>query len=355
MLKLTNLSLAEGAVPHLDGITLDCAPGRMTTLLGRTGAGKTTLLRAIAGLQPLDAGRITLDGSDCSHLPPWKRPVAMVTQQFINYPHLSVLDNVAFPLTRAGTPRAEARALAAEMLGKVGLAALTSRRVAALSGGQQQRVAIARALVKNAPVLLMDEPFVNLDYKLREGLREELAELLRSQTGTVVLYATTAPREALQMGDQIVLMDRGRALQSGPPRQVFALPATVAAALVVNDPPINLLRARISPGLLHIQGLGDLPPQSLPRALPSGRYTLGLRAEDIRPGGPHPARVALTEVSGSETVTHLDLAGLALVMLERRVVGHALGSTVPVTLDLTRALVFDDRERLVPAQEMVDG
>ncbi len=347
MLRLTNLSLTENRVPHLADISLEAAPGRMTTLLGRTGAGKTTLLRAIAGLMTPDRGRITLDGADWSRLPPWKRPVAMVTQQFINYPHLSVLDNVAFPLVWTGIAREEARAAAAEMLGRVGLGAMTGRRPSALSGGQQQRVAIARALVKRAPVLLLDEPFVNLDYKLREGLREELAELLRKEAGTVAIYASTDPREALQMGDRIVLMAEGRVLQSGPPRQVFAEPASVAAALVVNDPPLNLLQAEVSPGRLRLAALGDQPPQALGRRLPPGRYTLGLRAQDIRPGGPVSARVALTEVSGSETVTHLTAGGQALVMLERSVTAHPLGSTLGLTLDLSRALIFDAEDRLL--------
>lgn len=347
MLKIDNLTLTEAKVPHLSGVSLQAAPGRMTTLLGRTGAGKTTLLRAIAGLAQPERGRITLDGADWSRLPPWKRPVAMVTQQFINYPHLNVLDNVAFPLVRAGTPKDEARAAAAAMLETVGLGAMTGRRPSALSGGQQQRVAIARALVKRAPVLLLDEPFVNLDYKLREGLREELADLLRKEAGTVAIYASTDPREALQMGDQTVLMAEGRVLQSGPPRQVYDAPATVAAALVVNDPPLNLLQAEVSPGLLRLAYLGDQPPQALRQPLPPGRYTLGLRAGDVRTGGPLPARVALTEVSGSETVTHLDAGGQPLVMLERAVTGHALGSRLGLHLDLSRALIFDAQDRLV--------
>ncbi|WP_395541404.1 ABC transporter ATP-binding protein [Neotabrizicola sp. sgz301269] len=345
MLLLQDIALAEAKVPHLSGITLEFAPGRMTTLLGRTGAGKTTLLRVIAGLTLPDTGRITLNGTDWSRLPPWKRPVAMVTQQFINYPHLSVLDNVAFPLTRAGTPRDEARAVAEAMLTRVGLGAMIGRRPSELSGGQQQRVAIARALVKRAPVLLMDEPFVNLDYKLREGLREDLAELLRKETGTVAIYASTDPREALQMGDHIVLLAEGRALQSGPPRQVFAAPATVAAAAVVNDPPINLLQAEASGGQIRIAAL-DSPPMPGPD-LPPGRYTLGLRAEDVRTGGDLLARVALTEVSGSETVTHLEAGSQSLVMLERAVSIHPLGSHLGLHLDLSRALVFDAKERLV--------
>ncbi|WP_112310810.1 ABC transporter ATP-binding protein [Pseudogemmobacter bohemicus] len=343
MLSLSDLTLTESGVPHLAGISLAFRPG-LTTLLGRTGAGKTTLLRAIAGLaQP--TGQIRFNGEDWSRLAPWQRPVAMVTQQFINYPHLNVLDNLAFPLMRRGEAKAAARETARDMLGRVGLSQMASRRPSELSGGQQQRVAIARALVKGAPILLLDEPFVNLDYNLREGMREELSALLQA-SGTTVIYASTDPREALRMGDQVVLMAEGRALQSGAPRAVFAAPETLDAARVVNDPPVNLLGAAVSDTTLVLDHLGPAPRDLLP-PLPPGRYTLALRAEDIRQGGSLMTRVALTEVSGSETVTHLDAGGQPLVMLERQVAEHALGSSLVVTPDFKAALIYGPDGRLI--------
>jgi len=347
MLEVTSLKLSDAGETCLDDVTIRFEPGQLATVLGRTLAGKTSLMRAIAGLVRPDAGTITLDGTDWLPLAPWQRPVAMVTQQFINYPHLSVLDNVAFPLVRHGLARGEARERAREMLGRVGLADFADRRPGRLSGGQQQRVAIARALVKKAPVLLLDEPFVNLDYKLREGLREELIEILRRETGTIVIYASTDPREALQMGDRVVLMSEGGVVQAGPPREVYAAPASVAAAGVVSDPPINLLSLDVAPGRLTVAGLGEIAPAALGRSLAPGHYTLGLRAHDLRLGGPYKTRVALTEVSGSETVTHLTLAGLNLVMLERIVTLHALGATIGVSLDLGKARVFDAAGNLV--------
>ncbi|MCR8548840.1 ABC transporter ATP-binding protein [Salipiger sp. P9] len=348
MLEIRSLSLVQDGDTCLDDVSIRFEPGQLTTLLGRTLAGKTSLMRAIAGLVQPDAGSIALDGTDWLGLPPWRRPVAMVTQQFINYPHLSVLDNVAFPLLRRGVARDEARDRARDMLGRVGLADFTDRRPGRLSGGQQQRVAIARALVKKAPVLLLDEPFVNLDYKLREGLREELIDILTAETGTMVVYASTDPREALQMGDRVVLLSEGRVVQAGPPRTVYGAPVSVAAAQVVSDPPINLLELDVAEEGAEVTGLGAVTPADLGRALPPGRYTLGLRAHDLRLGGPHAAHVALTEVSGSETVTHLVLAGQNLVMLERTVTEHALGATIGIGLDLTRARVFDATGTLVP-------
>ncbi len=334
MLKITDLGLTVGGVAHLAAINASFQPGTLTTILGRTGAGKTTLMRAIAGLIAPDRGHVALKGADWTRLPPWKRPVAMVTQQFINYPHLNVRDNVAFPLVRAGVAKADAAARAEAALARVGLAAMFDRRPSALSGGQQQRVAIARALVKKAPVLLLDEPFVNLDYNLREAFREDLVELLATETGTVVLYASTDPREALQMGDQILLLADGRIVQAGTPRDVFANPASLTAAGVVNDPPLNAIPFRQN-GIADFGALGQHD-----MGLPAGSYTLGLRAADVRVGGPHQAQVTLTEVTGSETLTHLSLNGLSLIMQEKSVVPRSPGDVVGVHLDLHRGLVF---------------
>ena len=344
MLTLEKLSLKSGGESHLSDISASFVPGRLTTLLGRTGAGKTTLMRVIAGLSTPDSGTLALAGTDWGRLAPWKRPVAMVTQQFINYPHLNALDNVAFPLIRRGEARPTARAAAEVELKRVGLGHLMDRKPSQLSGGQQQRVAVARALVKKAPVLLLDEPFVNLDYKLREALREELVDLLKTATDTIVLYATTEPREALQLGDTVVLMAEGRIVQEGPPRRVFAAPASLKAAEVVNDPPVNLIPLRLTAtgakvaATLGAIGTADLG--TLADGLAPGDYTLALRAADLSTGGPLQARVEMTEVSGSETVTHLTVAGQPLVMQEKSVVAHGLGSMVGLYLTTSRALIY---------------
>jgi glycerol transport system ATP-binding protein len=322
-------------------------PGQLTTLLGRTGAGKTTLMRVIAGLTIVDQGSLALNLQNWGRLAPWKRPVAMVTQQFINYPHLSALDNVAFPLVRRGERREAARAAARRELDRVGLGHLTDRRPGQLSGGQQQRVAIARALIKQAPVLLLDEPFVNLDYKLREGLREELVDLLKAETGTIVIYATTEPREALQLGDRVVLMAKGQIVQDGAPRAVFAAPRSLQAADVINDPPINLLPLTVRGNATTLGLLGAADLGAMAAGLPDGGYTLGLRAQDVVPGGHVQARVTLTEVSGSETVTHLAIGDQPLVMQQRSVVAHALGQTLDLTLNTAQGLIYGPDGRLL--------
>ncbi len=351
-LTLQNLNLTVDDEIWLDDISLHLEPGGLYTLLGRTGAGKTSLIRTIAGLEDLDGGRIWHGDACWNGLAPWRRPVAMVYQQFINYPHLSVLDNVAFPLRRAGVGADEARDRARAMIDKVGLSAMVARRPGALSGGQQQRVAIARALAKDAPVLLLDEPLVNLDYKLREQLREDLVELLAGRQSTIVIYASTEPSEALQMSSRLLLMEEGKVVQEGRPRQVFDAPASIGAARVVNDPPINILSMTLDTDAAEVESLGYFPLESLFGAerladigeagLSPGQYYIGLRASDLQlaPEG-RPAEVTLTEVSGSETITHLDMAGCHLVLHERAVVNHRVGSQIHVRPRLSTVFVFD--------------
>lgn len=357
-LTLQNINLSVRDETWLDDISLHLEPGALYTLLGRTGAGKTSLIRAIAGLEALDAGHIEHGGRRWDGLAPWRRPVAMVYQQFINYPHLSVLDNVAFPLRRAGVAAAPARERAWQTIERVGLAAMADRRPGALSGGQQQRVAIARALTKDAPVLLLDEPLVNLDYKLREQMREDLVELLEGRRSTIVIYASTEPSEALQMSARLLVMEEGRVVQEGPPRAVFDAPASVGAARVVNDPPVNILSMTLDSDAAEVESLGWFSLETLfgverlgllgDQGLSPGQYYLGLRASDLAlaPEG-RPAVVTLTEVSGSETVTHLDMAGCHLVLHERAVVNHPVGSQIHIRPRLSTVFVFDRNGRRV--------
>lgn len=347
MLELDSLARSEDGTALLEGISARLEPGRLYTLLGRTGAGKTSLMRAIAGTQMLDSGSVRLDGQDWARLPPWKRSVAMVYQQFINYPHLTVLENVAFPLRRRGMAKREARDRAQDALVRVGLRGFENRRPGALSGGQQQRVALARALVKQSRVLLLDEPLVNLDYKLREQLREELVELLARDRATTVLYATTEPREALQMGDAVLVMAQGRLLQSGAPRAVFAAPGSVAIAQIVSDPPMNILPLTLVGGRADLGPLGAPDLGALVAGLPDGRYSLGLRAGDLLPEPGLTGRVILSEISGSETMTHLAVGGQHLILQQKSVVTHALGADVPFRPHWPAAFLFDADGRLI--------
>ncbi|MGF6175423.1 ABC transporter ATP-binding protein [Ensifer sp. 4252] len=318
-LVLDNLRIARNDEIHLDNLSASFARGSLTTVLGRTLAGKTTLLRAIAGLQPIDSGKMERDGQEFGMLPAWQRDVAMVYQQFINYPHLTVFENVAFPLRKRRVPEADIRSRANAALSMVGLSNFAARRPSALSGGQQQRVALARALVRRADILLLDEPLVNLDYKLREQLREEFRGLLTSQSEGTVIYNTTEPAEAMMLADRIIVMHEGRILQTGAPADVFERPANVAVAGIINDPPMTILSGRLDAGRMIFDGGVNLPVSQHLEKLPPGSYRFGIRATEIEPieTGGVAGRVTFSEVSGSETFLHVETSlGEAVLQLE---------------------------------------
>jgi glycerol transport system ATP-binding protein len=337
---MQNIDIRENGVAHLDNINLTFRRGGLYTVLGRTLAGKTTLLRTIAGLRQPQKGTLMLHGKECLQLPVWKRRVAMVYQQFINYPHLNVLANVAFPLRRAGLPRAEAHQRAREVLAKVGLADFEKRRPGALSGGQQQRVALARALVKRAEILLLDEPLVNLDYKLREQLREEFQNIFEGQDDAIVVYTTTDPAEAIQLGHEMIVMDGGGVIQQGEPLAVFNAPATIRCAEIINDPPMNIFNGTIEKGRIQLQGRVRLPIPAHMAHLPQGSYCFGLRAADLRLGRMIGSQVELSEISGSQTILHLRGDIGAFILYEEGVYPHAIGDIVQVDLNSDRIYCF---------------
>ena len=232
---------------HLNCMSFGMKKGEIYTLLGRTLSGKTTLLKTIVGLIKPDSGRVLFEGKDLSSIPVWKRNIAMVYQQFINYPHLNVYDNVAFPLRQRAISDNELRLRVSDAIERVGLKGFESRRIQELSGGQQQRVALARSLAKQAQILLLDEPLVNRDYKLREQLREEFSKIFTSEysSDSILIYSSTDPMEAMQLGGETIVLDEGRILQQGPASEIFENPATTRVAEITNDPAMNLLSGEI--------------------------------------------------------------------------------------------------------------
>jgi glycerol transport system ATP-binding protein len=245
-LRLSGVSYRAGSETWLYDIDLALEPGRLNVLLGPTGSGKTTLLRLMAGLDRPTQGRVFVGDRAVTGVPVRRRNVAMVYQQFINYPSLSVYENIASPLRIARWKDADIRARVTSLAETLRLSPFLDRLPAQLSGGQQQRTALARALAKDAELLLLDEPLVNLDYKLREELREELTQLF-SQRRTTVVYATTEPQEALQLGGHTAVLAEGRVLQFGPMAHVFRRPATLAVARVFSDPPLNVIPSDLVP------------------------------------------------------------------------------------------------------------
>ena len=348
MLEMRDVSRTEDGEVHLADINFTFEAGKFYTILGRTGAGKTSLMRALMGLLPLDRGQVLLDGQDITAHPVWERKMAMVYQQFINYPHLNVLDNVAFPLRRQGVRKSEARARAREFLELVDLGSMLDRRPSQLSGGQQQRVALARALVKEARTLMLDEPLVNLDYKLREQLREQFPRILERNRNSVILYATTEPREAMQLGDEILVMHEGRILDTGPPEAIFDRPANVQVATIMGDPPISTFPGVIEGDTLRLGGGISIP--GIRRALPGdGEYLVGVRPIDINIPGPIPAQVAISEVSGSETVVHLITPFGDVLMLSQGVSSYDPDERLEIGFVADNLYFFSTDGRLISA------
>ncbi len=222
ILRLCGVVRRFGATRALDGIDLELGRGEFMALLGASGSGKSTLLRIVAGFEQPDAGTVEIDGTDMAGLPPQLRPCAMMFQSYALFPHMSVHDNIAYGLRRAG--RYDRRRVAA-LLALVGLEGLDRRRPAQLSGGQQQRVALARALARRPPLLLLDEPLAALDAGLRAATGEELRRLQR-ETGTSFLMVTHDQQEAMALADRIAVLHQGRVAQAGTPREVYARPAT---------------------------------------------------------------------------------------------------------------------------------
>ncbi len=341
-LVMDSLSLARDGVVHLDRLSAEFERGRLTTVIGRTLAGKTTLLRAIAGLQAIDGGELQLDGKAFSALPAWRRDVAMVYQQFINYPHLTVFGNVAFPLHKRGVARNEVARRVSAVLETVGLSGFGERKPGQLSGGQQQRVALARALVREAGILLLDEPLVNLDYKLREQLREEFRALLTNQSKTIVIYNTTEPAEAMMLGDRIVVMHEGRILQAGAPADIFDRPSSALVAGIINDPPMNMFTGVAEAAGILLDGGVRLSTAPHLEGLPHGRYRFGIRANEIEMAdhGVFSGRATFSEVSGSETFLHIEAPFGDVVLQIEGVHTMPNGVGVPVSIPPERLFVF---------------
>jgi glycerol transport system ATP-binding protein len=342
-LRLSGISYRAGSELWLRDIDLSLAEGTINVLLGATLAGKTTLLRIMAGLDRPTAGRISKGDVDLTGVPVRQRNVAMVYQQFINYPSLTVYENIASPLRVARKSAAEIEARVNQLAETLRLGPFLSRYPAELSGGQQQRTALARALAKDAELLLLDEPLINLDYKLREELRAELTQLFAGGRTTVV-YATTEPLEALQLGGHTTLLAAGSVLQSGATLDVFRRPATLEAARAFSDPPLNVIPATAADGV------------QLPIAMPATDVLLGIRAHELSLAGASGqlalrGRVELAEISGSETFIHVARDDLRLVAQIPGV--HDLPLNQPCTLYVHPASLygFDRGGRLLFAPE----
>ena len=360
-MALKAVSRLVGDELHLDDVTLTMESGQLYVLLGQTTAGKTSLLRVMAGLDRPSEGRVVIDGVDVTQQSVRQRNVAMVYQQFVNYPSFTVYDNIASPLKLRGFRWPEIDRRVKETAELLHIEGLLQRLPAELSGGQQQRLAIARALVKEADLLLLDEPLVNLDYKLREELRSELRALF-AKRDAIVVYATTEPTEALIMGGNVVVMAEGRALQAGPTLQVYHRPGSVRVATTFSDPAMNMVDVSVRNGQALTKTGFSLPLRGTLTRLPQGRYRLGVRANHLwlerRTDSAIELRgeVDLAEISGSETFVHVRHNNLDWVVQEEGVHPFERGTEITFYLDPEKLYVFGDTGalELAPATTILD-
>ena len=351
-LELKGVSKVSGGETHIHPTDLTLDAGTMNVLLGPTLAGKTSLMRLMAGLDVPATGSIHWRGEDVTGMRVQDRKVAMVYQQFINYPSMTVYDNIASPMRLMGRSRSEIDAAVRKTADLLKLTPMLDRKPLELSGGQQQRCALARALVKDAGLVLLDEPLANLDYKLREELRAEIPKIFE-ESGSIFVYATTEPEEALLLGGNTATLWEGRVTQFGPTPQVYRQPADATTARVFSDPPMNFL-AISKAGHKLMFGDGQACEATGKLAdLSDGRYLAGFRPNHLSLNH-HSGKamkfactLEVTEITGSETFVHLDHHGERWVGLVGGVQHLSLGAPIDVYLDPAHVYIFAEDGALV--------
>ena len=353
-LVLEGVSKTVGGATHIYPTDLELEKGTMNVLLGPTLSGKTSLMRLMAGLDVPATGRVIWNGEDVTGMPVQQRKVAMVYQQFINYPSMTVYENIASPMRIVGQSRAEIDARVRETAELMKLTPLLDRKPLELSGGQQQRCALARALVKNAGLVLLDEPLANLDYKLREELRAEIPRIFE-ESGSIFVYATTEPEEALLLGGNTAALWQGRVTQFGPTPSVYRRPVDATTARVFSDPPMNFLKVTKKGGDFSFGDGQTAPVTASAEGLSDGVYTAGFRPNHLELS-PHVAgcmsfktTLSVTEITGSETFIHLDHQSERWVGLVHGVQNLTPGQKLEVYLDPAHVYIFAADGQLVAA------
>lgn len=360
-LRLHNISKTVDGKPHIHPLDLELEKGTMNVLLGPTSAGKTSLMRLMAGLDTPDTGHIFWDGQDVTGARVQSRDVAMVYQQFVNYPSLSVYDNIASPLKLQRKSAAEVDAKVKQMAELLNLADLLDRKPHQISGGQQQRCAIARALAKDVGLVLMDEPLANLDYKLREELRIEIPRLFAA-SGAIFVYATTEAEEALLLGGNTATLWEGRVTQFGPSVEVYRQPSDEITARVYSDPPMNFVKVRKEGAIVHFPGGQSVPVTPEFAQAPEGEYRAGFRAHHVELGGSakgaigFDTAVVATELTGSDTYIHLDVMGERWIGLVSGPQAFETGASLRVSLDPRNIFYFgSDGALAYSARHIAEG
>ena len=346
--------MASLSLQHIDKIydnkvqavydfNIDIKDGEFIVFVGPSGCGKSTTLRMVAGLEDISAGKLLIDGKDCTTLPAKDRDIAMVFQNYALYGHMTIYENMAFSLMLAKEDKYvihEKVMAAAEILG---LTQQLNKKPSQLSGGQRQRVAMGRAIVRNPKVFLFDEPLSNLDAKLRGSTRREI-KLLHKRLGTTMIYVTHDQTEALTLADRIVCMSMGHVQQIGTPLELYDHPKNLFVASFIGLPPMNLFNLKVENGKYFVEGIETHLPERVVKAIKEtgkDKYVIGIRPEDIRLGNDFVLDVTLNENTGHFTLTHGKLFGKTSVAKFRDWQRFDTGDQVKVSFDEEKVHLFD--------------
>ena len=349
-LELKNVEKKIGIETHIYSTNLKLEKNTINILLGSTLAGKTTLMQIMAGLDKPTSGEIWFDGENVTGKEVQKRNCSMVYQQFINYPNFTVFENIASPLKITGVKPDEIK----ERVGKVAellkLSAMLNKKPDELSGGQQQRTALARALVKDSDLILLDEPLANLDFKLREELREELPKLFEDRD-CIVVYATTEPLDALMIGGNTATLFEGNVIQYGKTLNVYKKPENLTSAKVFSDPPMNIAEISKSGEMIKLKDNNVQWKSNV--QIKDGNYKIGIRPHNIttyREGDNSVeinGKVLISELSGSESLIHFTNGKLNWVSLSNGIQQKNIGENTKLFMNVDEFLYFDTNNRLV--------
>lgn len=343
-LKLSSVSKTYGRVRALENLSFTVPQGRFFVLFGPSSVGKTTTLRMMAGLVPPDQGRVEIFGKDVTNAPIAGRGISMVFQSFALYPHLTVFENLAYPLREEGVAEVEIKKRVDETAASLKLTHRLERKPNTLSGGEQQRVALGRSLIRRPRILLLDEPLTNLDAKLRHDMRAELKRLHR-QYGMTIVYATPDELEALSMGEEIAVMKDGAVVQLGTPDQLYETPRNTYVAGKIGSPHMNIVEATVAADGKSINtALGRMPISGVKTNASGEKALLGIRPSDITLAtkGGLASRIHMLEPLGDVTVVSVETNGstLRMVLPESRALGLKPGDATSIMIDQNKIHIF---------------
>ena len=334
--KVENLTKEFGAIKAVDNVTLSIQDGKLTGLLGPSGCGKSTMLYLICGLEKPTAGRIFFDDKDVTDLEPEERGLGLVFQNYALYPHMTVLQNIMFPLECMKVERNEAKQRAIEMARLTRVDEYLNRKPGQLSGGQQQRVAIARAMVKNPSILLLDEPLSNLDARLRIEMRSEIRRI-QKETGVTTIFVTHDQEEAMSICDEIILMKKGVIQQQCHPQEMYLSPSTQFVASFLGNPPINIIPSKLENGNIL---LGGQKPYAV-NVEGNKDVNIGIRAEWFCHGDDFVAKVEDVEVKGRDQLVYFSLNNTPVCAIIDNLDVVRVGDEIHLGVKKNMVYVFD--------------